>query len=174
MDLVSADILSVPSAISLLPQPPHHSRISVYSKTTQKINMKKFLNYILLLVVLLGTSFTFIACGDDEEYGYENISALDGTWALDYYVYENTGTQRTCTWGELMIFKSGALAWVSRQGGEYSSYTYTIKGNKIKCVNVSNKNDVEELTFKVNSSRLILRNEKNSLVRYLSPSSISY
>ncbi|MBQ8969626.1 MAG: hypothetical protein IJ064_07860 [Bacteroidaceae bacterium] len=133
----------------------------------------KFFKYTLAFVALLAMGTLFTACGDKDE-EYENISVLDGTWALDYYVYENSGTRRTCTWGELMVFKSGALAWVSRQGGEYTAYTYTIKRNTIRCVNVSNANDVEELTFKVSGSQLVLRNEKSSLVRYLYPSSISY
>lgn len=138
--------------------------------------MKKILNYTFLLAATLLMGSLFTACGSDDEEasGYENISALNGTWSLDYYVFENTGTRKTCTWGELMIFKDGALAWVDRQGGEASAYTYTIKGNTIRCINVSNKNDVEELTFRVSSSQLVLRNEKNTLVRYLSPSRTSY
>lgn len=135
--------------------------------------MKRVLNFVLLCTTVLVVGIIFSACGNDDD-EYVNISVLDGTWSLDYYVYENSGTRRTCTWGEEMIFKSGALAWVSRQRGEYTAYTYTIKGNKIKCVNVANSNDIEELTFSVNSSQLVLRNEKSTLVRYLSRSKTSY
>jgi hypothetical protein len=79
--------------------------------------MKKFLNDTLMLVALLAMGITFTACGDDDNNNSGSITNeginLNGTWYLQYYVFENTGNRYECTWGEYLFFNNGAL-WRSK------------------------------------------------------------
>ncbi len=125
------------------------------------------LSFITILMVMFMGSCLFLSCDDDKK-EEKNEYILNGTYKLDYYYWEtNSNNKKNCTWGEYMMFNNGALVWNDRQGGENSAYTYTEKNQKIRCINVLDNNDIEELTYTLSSSTLILRNEKNKLVRHL-------
>lgn len=129
--------------------------------------MKKYINYTVMLIALLAMGFTFTSCEDDNNNGSGDTVNLNGTWYLDYYVYENSGNRVKCTWGEYMYFNNGALIWNNRKDEDYSGYVYTQNGNNVTCTNVLNPSEVENWTVSISGSNLIIKNPKNTLTRYL-------
>lgn len=67
--------------------------------------MKKIFNYMFLLVVLFGASFTFTACGDDENEAQNKM--IVGVWTEPYNEHTSTLTLSSNGTFDFYVYGSG-------------------------------------------------------------------